>query len=639
MARIEGPQNSTRAARAKSTLTDRGRFDTMGGMIPRRNRLGEPRGATLAAQAARHVAFAVALSCATGLSAPRHASAERSVDGDEELLPIGETAEEAAFRALFQRKALVTDPPPLAPIRNVAEFEPCTGALIRYPLGVPYNLIKEMAEDVIVHVVVNSANASAAVANFLANGVDTSRVDFIVAANNSIWTRDYGPWFVFDGNGDQVIMDHYYNRPSRPNDNVIPSVLGSLWGIPVVEHDLWHTGGNYMTEGHGLSYSTDLVWNENTSMSQSEIAEFIREYYGVDTYNVLPDISTSGIHHIDTWGKLLDEETVLIKEVAPTHADYPELEANALTVAGLTNKYGRPFRVVRVFCPSISSGVAAYTNSLILNDKVLVPLFSRVPWDSLALETYKQNMPGYEVLGFTYSGWLTDDALHCRVMGIADRYMLRVDHDPIQSAAAGQPVPVSVFVDDRSEAGIDMPATALHWRVAGDSVFSAVPLAAEPQPDWYVAEITGQWAGVEVEYYVAAADLSGRSEAWPRSAPAPGAVHRFAFDGATLVDAPADAGAGSSSAAELSVEPNVLRSGTTARVRFDLPRSGRVRVGVYDVSGREVARIAERVLPAGPHELRWAGRTAGGASLASGVYLIVIDSPSGRVSRRALIVE
>jgi len=601
-----------------------------------RDPFGAPR---RAARAARSAVLAAAFACAIGLAAPRYASAERSVDGDEELLPIGETAEEAAFRATFQRKALVTDPPPLPPIRNVAEFEPCTGALIRYPLGVPYNLIKEMAEDVIVHVIVNSANYNAAVTNFLANGVDTSRVDFIIAANNSIWTRDYGPWFVFDGNGDQVIIDHYYNRPARPNDNVIPSVLGGLWGIPVIEHDLWFTGGNYMTEGHGLSYSSDLVWTENAAMTPAEIGAFMFEYYGVDAYNVLPDVSTSGIHHIDTWGKLLDEETVLMKEVAPTHADYPELEANALTIAGLTNKYGRPFRVVRVFCPAIPSGVAAYTNSLILNDKVLVPLFSRAPWDSLALETYKQNMPGYEVIGFNYSGWLTDDALHCRVMGIADRYMLRIDHNPISVAVAGLPAPVSVFVDDRSTAGIDMAATALHWRISGDSAFSAVPLVAATEPDWYIAEIPEQAAGVEAEYYVAAADMSGRAAARPRTAPAPGAVYRVTFEAATRVDPPAGAGASGVDAAAIAIEPNVLRPGGASRVRLDLARPGRVRVAAYDVTGREVARIAERALPAGAHELRWTARATDGAALASGVYLIVLEAPGVRVARRVFVLD
>lgn len=236
----------------------------------------------------------------------------------------------------------------------------------------------------------SSAYQSQAQANFTAQGINMSRVEWVVAPNNSIWTRDYGPWFVFDGNGDQVILDHYYNRPARPDDNLIPRVLAQLWGIPVVTHDLWHNGGNYLTEGHGLSFSTDLVWTENPGMIHPQIAQFMLDYYGVDTYDVLPDISLSGIHHIDTWGKLLDEETVLMKQVDPSHADYARIEANAATVASLTDKYGRPFRVVRVYCPTIPTGnVASYTNSLILNRKALVPTFNKPVEDAAALQVYR----------------------------------------------------------------------------------------------------------------------------------------------------------------------------------------------------------------------------------------------------------
>src|SRR4026209_2580352 len=88
------------------------------------------------------------------------ARAERSVDGDEELLPIWETPAESALKVLLPQENLVSDPPPppCPPILNVAEDEPCPGVLVRYPLGIPYNLINEMAEDVTVHVVVASSS-------------------------------------------------------------------------------------------------------------------------------------------------------------------------------------------------------------------------------------------------------------------------------------------------------------------------------------------------------------------------------------------------------------------------------------------------------------------------------------------------
>lgn len=557
------------------------------------------------------------------------ALAERSTDGDEELLPIYETPAERAWSRLHPRAAVVDDPPPLGPLRNVGEYEPCTGVLIRYPLGVGYLVIKEMTEDVKVFVVVSSANLNTAIANFTSNGVNMSQVEWVVAPSNSIWTRDYGPWFVFDGNGDQVILDHRYNRP-RPDDDLIPQVLGDLWSIPVVTHDRWFAGGNYQTEGHGLSFSSDLVWDENWMYTHEQIAQFWLDYYGVDPYHVIPDISETGIHHIDTWAKLLDEETVLMKQVDPSHIDYAQIEANAAAIAGFTNKYGRPFRVVRVFCPPIPSGnVAAYTNSLILNGKVLMPTFGLAAADANAMQVYRDNMPGYEVLGFS-GGWLTDDALHCRAIGIHDRYLLRVDHDPQQEAAAGVPLPVKMYADDRSEAGLDMPATRVYWRVVGSPVYTSQPFDADAEPDWYVANIPVQPPGTEIEYYVTARDLTGRVSSRPRTAPL--ASYRVS------VDAPTGTHPGTPAPKmTLSVGPSPFRYRSVAR--FSLANAGAASVTVYDVLGREVARLFDGAVPAGEHDVEWNGRDAGGADSPSGVYFVVLGSAGERVTRRVVLLR
>ncbi len=553
--------------------------------------------------------------------------AERSTDGDEELLPIDATPAERALSTQSIRMPQVDDPPPLGPLRNVAEYEPATGVLIRYPLGIGYGLIKEMAEDVTVFVVVSSANLSAAISNFIAGGIDTTRVDWIVAPSNSIWTRDYGPWFVFDGNGSQVIIDHYYNRP-RPDDDVVPQVLGTLWGIPVVRHGMWHAGGNYMTEGHGLSFSSDLVWDENWMFTHEQIAQHWLDYYGVDVYNVIQDISETGIHHIDTWAKLLDEETVLVKQVDPSHEDYAQIEANAALIASLTNKYGRPFKVVRVMCPPIASGnVAAYTNSFILNNKLLMPTFGLASADAAALQVYRDAMPGYEVLGFS-GGWLTDDALHCRVIGIYDRYMLRVDHDPVQAAQGGVPVPVTLYADDRSGAGLDMSATRLYWRKAGTTTFSSVPFTADDEPDWYRSQIPAQHTDTDVEYYVTARDQSGRVSSRPRTAPL--ATYRVTFEGVSGVPA-------SPPKLTLSVGPSPFQNRSVAR--FHMEQAGGASVVVYDVRGGVVATLLDRSLGAGDHEVVWTGNSADGGRAPSGVYFVVLKSGGERVARRVVLLR
>jgi hypothetical protein len=65
--------------------------------------------------------------------------------------------------------------------------------------------------------------------------------------------------------------------------------------------------------------------------------------------------------------------------------------------------------------------------------------------------------------------------------------------------------------------------------------------------------------------------------------------------------------------------PNPFNPSTT--ISYDLPDDGRVSMVIYDVVGREVARLIDRKMPAGRHEIRWNGLTSGGQPAASGLYL------------------
>ena len=58
-----------------------------------------------------------------------------------------------------------------------------------------------------------------------------------------------------------------------------------------------------------------------------------------------------------------------------------------------------------------------------------------------------------------------------------------------------------------------------------------------------------------------------------------------------------------------------------ARFRIDLPQPARVKVSVFDVSGRRTTGTIERSLPAGTNEVRW-----NAAALAPGVYLARLEA-------------
>jgi flagellar hook assembly protein FlgD len=62
-------------------------------------------------------------------------------------------------------------------------------------------------------------------------------------------------------------------------------------------------------------------------------------------------------------------------------------------------------------------------------------------------------------------------------------------------------------------------------------------------------------------------------------------------------------------------------------------KAGRVQVNIYDVAGRKVRGLADRVFPAGEHTLQWDGTDDAGAKVARGVYFVrsSVQKDSGRI--------
>jgi agmatine/peptidylarginine deiminase len=432
--------------------------------------------------------------------------AEQAADEpEEEQLPIGLTEEEKTRLHEIGSRHRATDAPP-GEVRNPAEWEPSEGVLVRWPLGITVDLVAEMSEDVVVTTIVASASAEQDARDaYTTGGVNMANIDFVYGSTNSIWVRDYGPWFIFSED-QMAIVDHIYNRP-RPLDDVIPQTIGTAWGLDVYGMDLIHTGGNHMSDGLGTSSSTELVYDENPGKTPAEVDQIMLDYLGND-YTVLEYIQSGGIHHIDCWAKFLGPSTVMVKDVPPSDPTYDDLNARADFLAQQISPWGVPYDVVRVYCPSGTY----YTNSLILNDKVLVPVFGNSE-DSVALQTYSDAMPGYEVLGFTGS-WASEDALHCRTMGVPDRGMLLIDHVPFRSedVTTGDYAIEATIVASSGTALIPEDLL-IHYSVDG-GVWQQSPLTAAGS-DTYSGSIPAQAEDAEVAYYLEAADESGRLETHP----------------------------------------------------------------------------------------------------------------------------
>ena len=423
---------------------------------------------------------------------------------------------EAQLRHTIGRNFVETDPPP-GNVFSLGEFERNTGVLIAYPghFGIPTTLIREMARDAVVTTLVSGPAQENTVRNIYSGaGVNLNNCQFIYATTNSYWTRDYGPWYIAYGDDQIGAVDFPYNRP-RPEDNKIPKIVADTLGLECFGMNVIQTGGNYMTTGLGIASATTLVWEENAGQTQAQINQKMQDYLGVNSYLVVEDPNNTYIDHIDCWAKFLAPDKVLVRSVPENHPQYNQIEEAAAYFATQLSPYGKPYKVYRVNTPQNQP----YTNSFILNDKVFVPL-TNSSYDQPALEVYRIAMPGYKVygyLGLPSRPWESTDALHCRTHEMADPGMLRIRH----LAFSGNISPVDILnfsatITPYSGQGVFADSVLLYYRInpGPNTPYQVTPMRRTLGHS-YSANIDAPEYGSTVQYYLYAADSSGRREHHP----------------------------------------------------------------------------------------------------------------------------
>ena len=408
-----------------------------------------------------------------------------------------------------------TDPPTGEP-RFVGEFEPMQGVMIRYPLGIPTSLVVDLSNNCHVYCVVSSSYQSNAQNNFQNAGVNMSNVMFVNAPSDSYWIRDYGPWYIFEDRN-PAIVDNRYNR-NRPNDDNMSQVFANFWNIPMYGMNLTHTGGNMMEDGRGHGVSDELVLNENSN-NETNVRNKMRDYLGIDPYHITIDPQGDYIAHVDCWGKYLAPDKILIAQLPQSNSQYALYEQVANYFATTNCCCGYPYRVYRVPEPG-GYTLAPYTNSLILNKSVYVPMGDNASYNQGAIDVYQEAMPGYNIVPVYNTdwsiGWENTDALHCRTRGVMDFNMLFVDHREVlhgeQEWQAQYPV-VSKFIAYSGEP-LKSDSLLVYYSINGGA-YQVAHMTATGNPDEYVGYITGFQGGSEIDYYVFGADESGHRYTQP----------------------------------------------------------------------------------------------------------------------------
>jgi len=451
---------------------------------------------------------------------------------EKELLPMGLSETEKGILTQFNFKNNKLSDPPSGPVRAAAEWEEVEYLVVRWTSNFQNILSQIVAVGVEECKVIITTQNESTVSNYLTNeGVDLTNVIFMNASSNSIWIRDYGGNTIYsDDVGERAYADWIYNRP-RPFDDVMPTAHANLLGFPIYvtdsgTNDLVNTGGNFMSDGLGNAFASELVLEENavgnpygvSVKTESQINDIMNQYMGIENYIKMETLPYDAIHHIDMHMKLLDEETLLVSKYPEGIADGPQIEQNIdYVLSNFQSPFGTPYDIVWIDAPPSSSGnypdtggsYRTYSNSIFINKSVIVPIY-RPEVDAPALAQYQELLPGYNIVGVDVDNPGEDlislfGAIHCitHTIGVSDP--LWIVHQAIDEANANSTVSIDAMIKHNS--GIS--SATIFWRQEGNSDFSEASMSFVNENDWS-GDLTIPSGASNIEYYIEAEANSGK---------------------------------------------------------------------------------------------------------------------------------
>lgn len=473
-----------------------------------------------------------------------------------------------------------------------------------------------------------------------------NNVTIIEADLNTIWARDYSATTVYANEVEDVLLvDWIYNRP-RPDDDASPSIVAEHLGIPLhcttsEPYDLMGTGGNWMSDGFGMGFSSELISEENAGgntwwgtqypdHSLEAIENIMYEFMGIETYVTMENLPYDGIHHIDMHMKLLDEETILMAEYPEGVADGPQIEANLeYVLSNYTSKWGTPFKVIRIPSPPQSNGnypdengwYLTYTNSLFVNNTVLVPTYY-TQYDTTALRIYEEALPGYNIIGIDCDSSPNNiialsGALHCITHEVGADDPLLISHQALPDTEDSvNPYTVDAYMNHR----LGVVNANMYWKTDLGSEYTVVAMSEVGGNTW-TADIPAQAADTRVYYYVEGFAADGKVQTRPM--PAPEGYWSFrvgAFVSVGEIDLGAFAPAFPNPAGAITCVPLNLNSATNGSLRL------------LDVTGREIEVIKDGLFPRGESKYFFDA-----SAYEAGMYLLSFEANGSRLTQRVVI--
>jgi agmatine deiminase len=550
-------------------------------------------------------------------------------------LPVGMAPTEPAQMPAYLDSITPTGftTPPTGTLRTMAEWEEVQAITITWTSyqSVLREIVRAAQVETQVYIICTD---SVTVKNYLTTyNVPLVNLHYIIAPYNSVWIRDYGQNTVYQNDVDTLILvDWIYNRP-RPKDDTLPSVIARELGIPLYEttqapYDLVHTGGNFMSDGFGTAFSSELVIQENSNHTAAEIDSIMYQFMGINRYVRMTVLPYDGIHHIDMHMKLLDEQTILVGQYPTSVADGPQIEANILYVISTYNSiYGTPYNVIRIPQPPDQFGdypdqggdYCTYANAVFVNKTIILPLYY-TQYDTTALNIWADACPGYNIVGIQCNNIIqASGAIHCitHTVGVSDP--LLISHQPLPNTT-NTITPYQVDARIQHQSGI--LSGTVYWTTDTSLGWQTAPMTlTNVTANTWTGFIPAQPAGTTVYYYISATSVSGKTQVRPM--PAPAGWWKFIVTGPQAVQ---DANAPSFQPAF----PNPSHGITCIPVNMKSECEGRL--VLVDMMGREILIIYEGTFAQGDKFY-----FLDSSLLAAGAYSIVLTTSSGTVVQKLMV--
>ncbi|MEM8604156.1 MAG: agmatine deiminase family protein [Cyanobacteria bacterium P01_H01_bin.121] len=224
---------------------------------------------------------------------------------------------------------------------------------------------------------------------------------------NDAWSRDTGPLFLVDGNGQRRATGFTFNGwgekfPPYKADQLLKARLCEYLDTDLYPADLVVEGGAVVLDGQGTAITTAeniLNANRNPGVSRAEVEAYFRDYLGAEQTiwlekGLVPDPITDG--HVDGLCVFAAPGVVLLETTDDRNdPNFAICQDAKQRLTEATDAKGRSLEIIEL---PLTSDVV-HVNFYIANGGVIVPTADDPAQDDEPLAILRETFPDREVVG------------------------------------------------------------------------------------------------------------------------------------------------------------------------------------------------------------------------------------------------